>query len=59
MDDDNEDETMWYQNWGWMVLAIKLGICVSNLSKIYLTKRNPSATQCRDVNVGLLKVVEI
>ena len=37
LDDDNEDETMWYQNWGWLVVAIELGICVSNLSKIYLT----------------------
>ena len=59
MDDDNEDETMWYQNWGRMVSAIKLGVWMSNLTKIYLTKRSPNATCCRDVNVGLLKVVEI
>ena len=59
MDDDNEDETMWYQKWGLMVIAIKLGVWRLNISKIYLIKRSPNATKCRDVNVGLLKVVEI
>ena len=44
LDDDNEDETMWYQNWGCMVLVIKLGVWMLSLSKIYLTKRSPSAT---------------